>query len=236
MNSVDEIVKELKRRGDEQTRKTFMRHGVPGDSYGVRIGELTKIARQIGGNQALAYALYDSGQYDAMYLGAMVADGSQMSKRQLDAWAKRATCAMLSEYAVAWVASESHHGRELAMKWIRAKQPAIAISGWCTYAGIVATTADEKLDLDEIRSLLDHVVEHVHAAPDPVRLPMVGFVIAVGSYVKPLLADAKKAAKAIGKVSADMGDTSCKVPVASERIAKVEAMGRVGKKRKSMRC
>ena len=236
MTSVDEVLKELKKRGDEQTRKTLLRHGMPQDTYGVKIGELKKIAKQIRGNQALACALYDCGHYDAMYLGAMVADGSQMSKKQLDGWAQNATCGMLSEYAVAWVAAESPFARELAMKWIRSKKESIATSGWSTYSGIVATTPDDKLDLDEIKSLLDHVVEHVHDAPNGVRLSIVAFVIAVGSYVKPLLADAKKAAKAIGQVAVDMGDTACKVPDVAEYIEKVRSRGSLGKKRKSAKC
>jgi 3-methyladenine DNA glycosylase AlkD len=236
MTTVDQVLAELKKRGTEQTRKTFIRHGVPADTYGVKIGDLKPIAKQIKGNQALACALYESGQYDAMYLAAMVADGSQMSKRQLDNWAKNATCGMLSDYAVAWVTAESPFARELAMKWMGSRQESIASSGWCTYSGIVATTPDERLDLAEIKSLLDRVAAQVHDAPNAVRSAMVAFVIAVGSYVKPLLADAKRTAKAIGEVSIDMGDTACKAPNASAYIAKVESMGRVGKKRKTMRC
>ena len=47
--------------------------------------------------------------------------------------------------------------------------------------------------------------------------------------------EAKKAADAIGEVTVDMGDTACKVPLASDYIAKIEAAGRVGKKRKTAR-
>ena len=65
---------------------------------------------------------------------------------------------------------------------------------------------------------------------------MNGFVISVGTYVKPLLKDAKRVAKAIGKVEVDMGDTACRVPLATDYIKKVEGMGRIGKKRKTARC
>ncbi len=64
----------------------------------------------------------------------------------------------------------------------------------------------------------------------------IGFVIAVGTYVKPLLKKAKAVAKTIGTVSADMGDTACKVPLASAYIEKVETAGRIGKKRKTIKC
>ncbi|HJN10581.1 MAG TPA: hypothetical protein QF564_17975 [Pirellulaceae bacterium] len=65
---------------------------------------------------------------------------------------------------------------------------------------------------------------------------MNGFVISVGTYVKPLLKQAKAAAKKIGMVEVDTGDTACKVPLATAYIEKVEAAGRVGKKRKTMMC
>jgi hypothetical protein len=83
---------------------------------------------------------------------------------------------------------------------------------------------------------LDHVVQHIHEAPNDVRYTMNGFIIAVGSYVKPLLKQAKRAASAIGAVSVNMGDTACKVPLASAYIEKIEAAGRVGKKRKTIKC
>jgi hypothetical protein len=65
---------------------------------------------------------------------------------------------------------------------------------------------------------------------------MNSFVIAVGAYVKPLLKQAKTAAKELGTVKVDMGDTECKVPLATAYIEKIEKAGRVGKKRKTIRC
>ncbi len=124
----------------------------------------------------------------------------------------------------------------LANKWVDSRTEHIAASGWATWGAIVATQPDENLDLDQIESLLDRAVEQVHTAPNRVRYAMNQFVIAVGAYVKPLLSQAKTAAKKIGRVEVDMGDTSCKVPLATEYIAKVEKMGRVGKKRATAKC
>lgn len=236
MNTVEEVMAELKSKGTAQTRKTLARHGAPDGTFGVKVADLKAIANRLKGNQALACQLFETGNYDAMYLSGLVADGSQMTKKQLNAWAKDSPCGMISEYTVPWVASESRYARELAVKWIRSKKESIACSGWCTYGGIVATTPDEALDLEEIRDLLNRVVEQIESAPNRVRYTMNGFVIAVAAYVKPLLKDAKRAAKAIGVVSVDMGDTACKVPVATEYIAKIEKLGRVGKKRKTVRC
>jgi 3-methyladenine DNA glycosylase AlkD len=236
METVEQVMTELKKKGDERTRKTFARHGAPSNMFGVKIADLKTIAKRIKGNQSLACQLYETGNADAMYLAGIVADGSQMSKQQLESWANDANWHMISEYTVPGVATENHHARELAMKWIKSKKELIASGGWCTYSGIVATRPDEELDLKEIEELLDHVVGNIHTAPNKVRCTMNAFVIAVGSYVKPLAKKAKEAAKKIGVVTADMGDTACQIPLATAYIQKVEAAGKIGKKRKTIKC
>lgn len=229
---------ELKKKGTEKGRATYVRHGAPADRVlGVSVADLKVIAKTIKGRQALACELYETGIMDAMYLAGMVADGAAMSKEQLNRWAEgAANLRMISEYAVPWVATENPQGRELALRWIKSKKEHVAASGWCTYAGLLATKADQELELKEIEQLLGTAVKGVRSAPNRVRHTMNGFVIAVGAYVKPLLKQAKAAAQEIGVVSVDMGDTACKVPLASAYIEKVEKMGKVGNKRKTMRC
>jgi len=61
-------------------------------------------------------------------------------------------------------------------------------------------------------------------------------VIAVGAYVKPLLKEAKAVARQLGAVKVDVGETACKVPLATEYIEKIEKSGRIGKRRKTLRC
>jgi hypothetical protein len=143
---------------------------------------------------------------------------------------------MISDYTVAWVASENPAARELALKWMNSKTESIACSGWNTYSAIISTKDDSELELDEIDTLLEQIAKQIHKSPNRVRYVMNGFVIAVGCSVKPLSAKAKAIAKKIGQVEVDMGDTSCKVPDALTYINKVELKGGVGKKRKSAKC
>ena len=236
MKSVSQVMTALKKKGTAQTRKIYGRHGASDNMFGVKVADMKVIVKQIKGSHQLACELYDTGNMDAMYLAGMVADGRQMTKRQLDQWAKAANWYMISEYSVPGVTCESAHASALAMKWIKSKQPHVAACGWATYAGLVAVNDDDDLDMDEIVSLLDKVADEVHTSPNRVRYTMNGFVIAVGSYVRPLARHAKAIAKKIGRVEVEMGETSCKVPLASEYIKKVESLGRVGKKRKSIKC
>ena len=238
MPTVTSIMADLKSKGKEQTRKIYARHGMaPERVFGVSVADLKVIAKSIKGQQALACELYETGNMDAMYLAGMVADGAKLPRTQLNAWAESAGgLQMISEYTIPWLTVENPHGRALALEWIKSKKEHIAAAGWSTYSGLVATKADEALDLGEIENLLDTVVKQIGSAPNRIRYTMNTFVISVGGYVKPLLKQAKAIARRIGAVSVHMGDTACKVPLATAYIEKIEAAGRVGKKRKTMRC
>ena len=238
VKTIDAIMATLKKKGKENTRKIYSRHGIPIDrTYGVSVADLKAIAKTIKGEQDLAHQLFDTGVMDAMYLAGMVADGAQMTRKQLEQWCERAAgMQMISEYTVPWVTVDNPNARELALQWMKSKNEHVASTGWSVYAGLVAVKPDDGLDLAEIERLLGTVVKEVGNAQNRVRYNMNCFVIAVGGYVKPLLKQAKAAAQKIGDVSVDMGETSCKVPLATDYIAKIEAMGRVGKKRKTIRC
>jgi len=236
MNTVAKVMAALKRKGNPQRIQAFAAHGGPPDLYGVSVADMKVIAKQIKAEHELACALYETGNSDAMYLAGMVADGSLMTKRLLNTWARSASWSMISEYTVPGVATESKHARALAMQWIKAKKESVASCGWNTYSGLVAVTADEDLDLAEIKALLKQIERDIDSAPNRVRYTMNGFVIAVGSYVLPLSSHAKATAKRLGKVEVDMNGTSCKVPLATAYIDKVEKKGRAGKKRKTIKC
>jgi len=238
MSTVTSVMAELKKKGTEKTRKIYARHGMTTDNmFGVSVADLKVIAKTIKGQQALACELYETGNMDAMYLAGMVADGSQMTPKQLNEWAEgAANLQMVAEYTVPWVTVENPHGRDLAMQWIKSKKEHVASSGWCTYSGLVGTKPDDALDLAEIKSLLGTIVKGIKSAQNRVRHTMNGFVIAVGSYVKPLSKQAKATARQIGVVSVDVGDTACNMPLATAYIEKIEAAGRAGQKRKTIRC
>lgn len=134
------------------------------------------------------------------------------------------------------MAAESPYARELAVAWIDSPEELVAVSGWSTYANYVSIAPDEALDMEEVRSYLIRVRDTIHSERNWVRYVMNTFVISVGAYVKALTEEAKAVAEAVGKVHVDVGNTACKVPLATEYIAKIEAMDRVGNKKKTCIC
>jgi 3-methyladenine DNA glycosylase AlkD len=233
--TAQQILAELKPLGQESYRKVLFKHGIPEPCFGVKIEELKKFQKTIKVDYRLALDLFDTGVYDAMYLAGLIADDAKMTPADLQRWAEKA-CAPLAASTVAWVAAGSPHAVDVALKWIDSPKDIVASAGWSTFGSMAATKPDAELDLGLVKRLVERVAKAIHQAPNATRRQMNGFLIDVGSYVKPLSPFAVEVGEKIGPVSVDVGDTSCQVPFAPEAIRKVEKRGSIGKKRKSAKC
>lgn len=231
-----DVLKELKPLAQASYKKVLLNHGVKEPVYGIKIEDMKKLEKCLKNDHPLALELYDSGVFDLKYMAGLIADDAKMTKKDLKRWLDKADCAALSEYTVPWVAAGSPHGHELALEWIDSRKETEATAGWATLRSLVSVKEDAELDLPELKKLLQRVQKTIHQQPNRVRYLMNSFVIAVGSYVKPLSDLALETAEKIGPVTVDMDGTACKTPSASESIEKVRSRGSVGKKRKSAKC
>ena len=230
--TVAEIMTELQAKGSGSIKNILLKHGVKEPFFGVKVEYLKVIEKKIKKDYALALELYSTGNADAMYLAALIADDEQMTKEDLQTWAQMAESTNISSYAVPWVAAGSRYGFEMGMAWIDAKEEHIAIAGWSTLGGLVALKPDSELDIATFRKLLQRLSQTIHSARNREKQAMNGFIIAVGSYVTELSAEAVTIANAIGALTVDMNGTACKVPLAADYIKKAVDKGSLGKKKK----
>lgn len=231
-----EILDEIRPLGSESYRRVMFKHGIREPVFGVKISDLQKIVKRIRKDYRLALELFDTGNYDAMYLAGLIADDARMTKGNLQHWVANSYCSALCGSTVAWVAAGSLLGWELALEWIDSARSLTAAAGWATLGSLVAIKDDSELDFAKLKRLLQRVEKTIHRADDVVRYQMNVFVIACGSHVQNLTDTCIQAGEAIGPVEVDMGDTSCQIPFAPDSIRKVISQGRIGRKRKSAKC
>jgi 3-methyladenine DNA glycosylase AlkD len=234
--TVSEIMAELQANGNDGIKKILIKHGVREPFFGVKVEFLKTIQKRVKRDYQLAKDLFETGNADAMYLAGLIADDARMTKTDLQNWIEKALSNNINEYTVPWVAAESKHGYEIGMEWINSNIEHIAAAGWATLSNWIALKPDNELGIEELKTLLDRVEKTIHTSPNQVRSTMNGFVMAVGIYVLPLTADAIEAAKRIGDVVVDKGDTACKVPDAVTYIRKAKDKGNLGKKKKTVKC
>ena len=231
-----EVMQQLESFGNESIKNTLMKHGAREPFFGVKVEDLKRIQKKIKKDYTLSLELFDTGNSDAMYLAGLISEPLKMTRDDLKHWVRKAYWYMLSEFTVAWVASESRYGTELALQWIESDQENIACSGWSTLACIASLKPDQEIDIALYLRLLDRISKTIHIEKNRVRHTMNNFVITTGGYCPQLTSEATKVAAAIGKVKVDMNGTACKVPLATEYIQKMHQRGTLGKKRKTAFC
>jgi hypothetical protein len=117
-------------------------------------------------------------------------------------------------------AATTPHAEPLGAKWRADAREFVATTGWDVAAQLAmnSTLPDAKF-----AALLKTVERDLHRSLNLVRYPMNGALIAIGCRNAKLERLAVVAAKRIGKVEVDHGDTSCQTPDAVAYIAKTKA-------------
>lgn len=238
MPTTNEVMQLLAEHNSPSTKKTLMVHGAREPFYGVKIGDMKNIMKElkIKKDHQLSLNLYETGNSDAMYLAGLIADEKKISKDELRRWLKAAYWYMIHDFTVAWVAAESPHGLELGLEWIESPEETIASAGWATLSYWLQLRPNDELDRTLFKNLLERVQKNIHSAQNRVRYTMNGFIIALGAQIPEFTERCIEVSEALGTITVDMGGTSCKVPDAGEYIYKIQAAGKIAKKKKMVRC
>ena len=89
MPSVKTILADLESRGSKRNRDGMARYGIVAKkAYGISVGDLRKLGKQIGTDHKLAADLWKTGWFEARMLAVFVDDPDEVTSRQMDSWAK----------------------------------------------------------------------------------------------------------------------------------------------------
>ncbi|MBI2922239.1 MAG: DNA alkylation repair protein [Planctomycetes bacterium] len=215
--SLAEVMATLEKAGSEQTRKTYARHGAPEPMFGVSFATLKTLYKRIGVDHELALALWETGNFDARNLAVKVVDPARMSPADLDRWAKAPTARMCHGY-VAAIASEGPHARAKADAWLASPDEGLRSAGWLLVAAMA--NRDESTPDSWFTGRLAEIEKSIRTAPNEPKAAMNQAVIGIGFRNASLRKAATAAAKRIGPVEVDHGDTACKTPDAAAYIDK----------------
>jgi 3-methyladenine DNA glycosylase AlkD len=221
----DDVMKNLSELGNDRIKKRYMSLGAKEPLFGVTISAMKPLAKKIMHDNALAKELYNSGNYDAMYLAGMIVDSKMLTEDDFEDWMSKSYCNMIGYFIVSIVLAESDLASKMAMKWIKSKESFKVSTGYNTYAWVLGYKSDNEINFDEINELLDRIKIDIDGTDEFVQEAMDNFLIAVGISYKPLSEKALNITKEI------TGSDN-----AAEQIENAISKGRLGFKRKNVRC
>lgn len=234
--NLEMVMEELEALGKERTKKIYLSNGAHEPLFGVATGAMKPIAKKIKINQSLAEELYATGNYDAMYFAGIIADPKGMTESDYDRWMDQAYFYMLSDYVVAVTLSESDIAQEVSDKWIASGEELRMSGGWSCYCWLLGNRKDVEFSETKISSMLDLVKNTIHDAPERTKYAMNYFVQTVGISYLPLHEKAVETAKEVGIVEVKRENKKSSVLNAYEGIQKEVDRGKIGFKRRYVRC
>ncbi len=208
-SNVSAVMAELEAVGTAQNRKVYARHGAAEPMFGVSYAELGRIAKPIKTNHPLAVDLWDTGNHDARVLALRVADEAAVDEPLASRWLRDVDNYILAE-GLGGLCAQTPHARALSYSWRDRPDEWPASVGWF----IVMCTAEdpEVWSVGELRGLMGQIEAEIDERPNRVRHEMNGALIVMALRDGNLRRSVLAAARRIGAVQVDHGQTGCKTP------------------------
>jgi len=166
--TLKETLTQLEALGHEKVREQNRRNGAGDNQFGVRLGDIRKIAAKLKSNHELALALWKHGNLDARLVAILVMDPRKLTVAELDQMVRDGSNAQVADWLNSYVVKNHPDKESLRQRWMDDADPWAARAGWSITSGRI-NRSPEGLDLP---ALLDRIEGEMGSAPPAVQWTM----------------------------------------------------------------
>lgn len=161
--TLNEALARLESLGSEKMRAQNAKHGVGDHQYGVKMGDIRALAKEIKSDHALALELWDSGWFEARQLALLVLKPKQLSAEELDRMVRSNSLDQVADWLGSNVIKAHPEKETLRQSWMGSTHPMAARAGW----GLTAERIAKDADGVDLTALLDRIEREMpSAAPE----------------------------------------------------------------------
>lgn len=220
-----EILTTLKRLGKPQTAAIYKRYGTGENVFGVLTSEIARLQKKIKVDHALAMDLWKTGNAEARVLALLVADPERLTPADASRLVEDGPVRFLGFY-LSGLLARSPIAEKTMRAWMKSPDEHVREMGYGIVGFRLKDDPDSISDAEAER-MLATIEKEVHRSPNWVRYAMNGALISIGVYKESQRGKAIEAARRIGPVQVDHGETYCKTPDAVPYIQKAAKRKRV---------
>lgn len=176
--TLEEALNQLKALGHEKVRERNQKNGAGGNQFGVRLGDIRKMAAKIKANRQLAMELWDTGNLDTRLLAVLLIQPKDLSREEMDRMTRSAGIAQVADWLNSHVVKKHPDKESLRQAWMEDDDPWAARAGWTLTSERVAGNPDG-LDLP---SLLDRIESEMGSAPPEAQWTMNACLAGIGIH------------------------------------------------------
>jgi len=161
--TLKETLAQLEALGNDKVRAQNSKNGAGDNQFGVRLGDIRKLAAKIKTNHALAIALWETGNIDARLLAILLINPKNLSGDELDRMVRSVGFAQVADWLNSYVVRKYPDKETLRQRWMADDDPWAARAGWSLTSERIGKNP-EGLDLP---ALLDRIESEMgDAAPE----------------------------------------------------------------------
>lgn len=161
--TLKEILAQLKSLGNEKVRAHNIKYGAGENQFGVKLGDIRKLADKIKTNDKLAASLWETGNIDARLLAILLIDPKNLSRKDLDGMVRSGNFFQVADWLNAYIVKNHPDKESLRQLWIDDKDPWAARTGWSLTSERIGKNP-EVLDLPALLNRIES--EMGNAAPE----------------------------------------------------------------------
>jgi 3-methyladenine DNA glycosylase AlkD len=221
---VQDILERLERLGKPQTAAIYKRHGAGENVFGVLPSEIAKMQKKIKIDHKLALALWKTANAEARALALQIADPAKIAARDAERFLTDGPVRFLWTYLAALIA-RSPIADTTMRSWMKSPEEQRREIGYNILAARLKDDPDSITDADAAK-IIATIEKNLHKSPNWARYAMNTALIAIGVHKPSMRRKAIEAAKRIGTVNVDHGETYCKTPDAVTYIERAERRAR----------
>jgi 3-methyladenine DNA glycosylase AlkD len=138
-----QILSALHARANPANVAGMARYGISTNgTLGVPVYEIRALARQIGRDHGIALDLWSSGIHEARILATIVDDPAQLTRRQMNAWARDFDSWDVCDHACHNLFRYTPHAWAMAVKWSTARREFVRRAAFALMAGLAVKAKD----------------------------------------------------------------------------------------------
>ncbi len=161
--TLKQTLDKLKALGNEKMFAQNKKRGASDNQFGVRMGDIRKVAKEIKFNRPLAIELWNTEIIEARLLAILLLKPKDLSPDKVDEMVRSINFFWVADWFNSYIASKHPDNEILRQKWMTDSNPQAARAGW-NLTSIRARKNAEGLDL---KHLLDRIEKDMaDAAPE----------------------------------------------------------------------
>ena len=216
--TTQDILRTFEKLGKPQTAAIYKRHGAGDNVFGVLTSDLARLQKKIKVDPPLAKELWKTKNAEARVLALQITDPSHLTRGDADRMVKDGPIRFVGFYLSGLVA-RSPIAEATMRAWMKSPDALFREMGYAVFGVRLKEDPDSVSD-EEAAKVLATIEKEIHRSPNWARYAMNGALIGIGISKPALRKKVLDAARRIGKVDVDHGETSCKTPDAVSYIEK----------------